>query len=359
MQKLSFSRPVQILALLALGLCAQTLKIVQKSGPPIEIALADVDSLLFVPASSSSSGVGVGVSSSSGSELSTTTIVPEEWRDVKIYARAPRGLGNLYVEVRGQGITDYARFPLFWDEVSGLWVGDAHTPKVALTGPWKVNLNSADSGLRVDTMNVGVATLLDTLFLAQNVNLGGIDAVRIGSQTWMKKNLDLVPTNGNAWCASSADYCSNYGRLYDFAGAMNLPVACNSTDCSTLISTPHQGACPAQWHVPTDAEWTVLSQYLGGSSLAGSKMKENHTTFSAWNAVPNNAGNSSGFSALPAGYRLNTGSYSVVGSYAYFWTSSTKDLSKSVNREMGALGMGIGTNYYDKGFGFSVRCVRD
>jgi hypothetical protein len=104
-------------------------------------------------------------------------------------------------------------------------------------------------------------------------NSGG--TVKIDGKTWMAKILDVE--TADSWCygeggpvyvcddkgdcsektlsaAEIQSNCAAYGRLYTWAAAMNLPSSCNSGDCSDQIQTPHQGACPAGWHIPTRAE---------------------------------------------------------------------------------------------------------
>jgi len=79
---------------------------------------------------------------------------------------------------------------------------------------------------------------------------------------------------------------------------------------------------PAGWHVPTDAEWTILTDYLGGEKVASAKLKATGTTH--WTNPNTDATNESGFSALPGGYRNYSGTFNGVGYYGYWW-SSTED----------------------------------
>jgi uncharacterized protein (TIGR02145 family) len=129
----------------------------------------------------------------------------------------------------------------------------------------------------------------------------------IGTQEWMAENLNAsiyrngdaiatglsdadwentINTQQGAWAYynNDASYACPYGKLYNW-------YAC--VDARQL--------CPVGWHVPTDAEWTVLTDYLGGESVAGGKMKTTGT--SLWNSPNQGATNSSGFSAVPGGNR--------------------------------------------------------
>jgi hypothetical protein len=118
---------------------------------------------------------------------------------------------------------------------------------------------------------------------------------------------------------------------------------------------------PEGWHVPSDAEWTILINYLGGTKKAGGKMKSTGTLQSGsglWYEPNTRASNSSGFTALPAGYRYFSGAFNFIDENAFFWSSS-----KSISRN--AFGQIL---YYDDSiayrsnnlstYGLSVRCVK-
>ncbi|MCB9203762.1 MAG: hypothetical protein H6603_02190 [Flavobacteriales bacterium] len=161
--------------------------------------------------------------------------------------------------------------------------------------------------------------------------------VQIGNQCWFAENLNYAI--GTSLCYdNNITNCSTYMRLYDWQTA--------------LI------ACPNGWHLPTDAEWTILTDYLGGLTLAGGKMKS--TT--GWN-VPNiGATNSSGFSGLPGGYRHIDGiGFYGIGTNGYWW-SSTEVEANTIHAWTLYL-----HNAYDsanlsglnKVSMFSCRCVRD
>lgn len=145
--------------------------------------------------------------------------------------------------------------------------------------------------------------------------------VQIGSQCWMKKNLNIGsvielhvnqdPSKFEKWCYGNASgNCDVYGGLYQWDEVMQG---------STQIGV--QGICPPGWHVPTDGEFATLTYYLGGYDRAGEKMKE--AGFVHWDPPNTGANNSSGFSALPGGYRYTIDSSTYwVRLGAWFWTSS-------------------------------------
>ena len=115
---------------------------------------------------------------------------------------------------------------------------------------------------------------------------------------------------------------------------------------------------PAGWHVPTDAEWTTLTDFLGGEAVAGTKMKAT-TKWTFYSGVVNT--NSSGLSVLPAGYRGRNGTFVAIGTYGYFWTSTDASdyISSAWARPLSASNSEVSRNYGNKANGFSVRCVKD
>ena len=123
--------------------------------------------------------------------------------------------------------------------------------------------------------------------MAENLNIG----TTISGATDMANN-SIIEKYCNE---NNTANCDTYGGLYQWNEMMEYS------------TTPGvQGICPTGWHLPTDAEWTVLTSYLGGESIAGGKMKTTGTIEAGtglWYAPNNGATNSSGFSALPGGYR--------------------------------------------------------
>ena len=179
---------------------------------------------------------------------------------------------------------------------------------------------------------------------------------QIGSQVWSAKNLDvttyrngdLIPevqdniawvnlTTG-AWCYYDNDASNGikYGKLYNWY-AVNDP----------------RGLAPNGYHIPTDDEWTKLTQYLGGEDEAGKKMK----SASGWDSNFNGT-NSSGFSGLPGGKSIN-GSFHSIGNGCYFWSSSEDNEDFAWLRELVFIGDDFNRRSIYKGEGLSVRCLRD
>lgn len=159
--------------------------------------------------------------------------------------------------------------------------------------------------------------------------------VKIGNQVWMAENLAFKPSSGNYWAYdNNSNNVEKYGYLYDWQTALN--------------------ACPAGWHLPTDAEWTTLTDYVGGS-MDGTKIKATSGWYSGGNGT-----DEYGFSALPGGYRSDDGTIYNVGYYGCWWSSTeTHPAYRAWNRLMHYFNNQVFRLYYNKAWGFSVRCIKD
>ena len=187
--------------------------------------------------------------------------------------------------------------------------------------------------------------------------------VTIDGKTWMAENLNYykdtdMSVNTRSWCYGKSDNkdsttCDVTGRLYTWAAAMDSAktgCGCGSTCSSTL---PVQGICPTGWHLPSTSEWEALLTAAGGQPVAGKALRSQ----SGW-ADNGNRTDATGFSALPAGGRDNSGIYYSIGSNAYFWgvTESSDwnaDIMNLYYREDAYL-----SNLY-KLSAISVRCVEN
>jgi uncharacterized protein (TIGR02145 family) len=198
--------------------------------------------------------------------------------------------------------------------------------------------------------------------------------VTIGTQTWMAENLKttkyytgtnipLVTTAGNWYnnLATTKAYCwyddnitnkDIYGALYTWAAAMN-GAASSSASPSGI-----QGVCPTGWHLPSHAEWTTLTTYLGGESVAGSKLKETGT--SHWNTPNTSADNSSGFTALPGGNRTMYGACENLGNNCGWWSSTEQATNYAYRRYLyyNSSDVNSSTANY-KSYGYAVRCLKN
>ena len=181
--------------------------------------------------------------------------------------------------------------------------------------------------------------------------------VVIGDQCWFAENLrttqyadgSAIPevTDASAWAATTdgargaynddAGNLATYGYLYNWYAVDSAA-----------------GLCPTGWHVPTDAEWTTLTDGLEGVIVAGGAMKSSASDTPSWDGT-----NTSGFSGLPGGNRSNEGYFAFVGTNGYWW-SSTPSSSNAVRRLLFSNSDVINRNVnVDRRVGYSVRCVRD
>ena len=151
--------------------------------------------------------------------------------------------------------------------------------------------------------------------------------------------------------AKATDNYATYGVLYNWTAAMDGEAS------STTNPSGIQGVCPAGWHVPSDAEWTELTDYLGGTSVAGGKLKETGTTH--WNTPNTGATNETGFTALPGGFRGSNGSFDDIGSDGLWWSATEGGATNAWYRNVNYSGSIVYSYDYNKEVGFSVRCVRD
>lgn len=197
--------------------------------------------------------------------------------------------------------------------------------------------------------------------------------VQIGDQVWMAENLAYLPSvnmvadgsedaagsyyyvygydGTNVADAKATDNYATYGVLYNWTAAMDGEAS------STTNPSGIQGVCPAGWHLPSDAEWTELTDYLGGTSVAGGKLKETGTTH--WASPNTGATNETGFTALPGGDRYSSGTFSYIGSHGFWWSATEHGAVAAWDSDVNSADSYVRRNLYGKDVGFSVRCVRD
>lgn len=186
----------------------------------------------------------------------------------------------------------------------------------------------------------------------------------IGTQTWMAENLKVSKYNDGtsipnisddiqwselttgAWAYYKKDATNNakYGKLYNWYAV-------------SKTSNGDRNVCPTGWHVPTDAEWTILTDYLGGLTVAASKMKEVGTT--SWSSPNSDATNTSLFSALPGGTRHYLGNYYGFGTNSFWWSASEDNTFVAWYRVLSNSNGSVGRYSVGKKNGFSVRCLKD
>ncbi len=177
--------------------------------------------------------------------------------------------------------------------------------------------------------------------------------VKIGDQTWMAENLAYLPA-----VSSSSEGSETSGNLYVYGyEGRSISDAKNNSNYSSygvLYNwTAGMEICPEGWHLPVDAEWSTLSDFLG--SFAGNKMKSQ----TGWTGSFGNGNNFTGFNAFPAGYRGSSGGFVGKGNGAYFLSASEEGNSEAWSRFLYYLSDGsISRIAISKSIGASVRCVK-
>lgn len=219
------------------------------------------------------------------------------------------------------------------------------------------------TGLNFEGWN-GFKWLLLTNFKMESV-ITDVDGnkyptVKIGGQEWMAENLRVskyrngidianyvtdadwstAPFGAWSWYDNNSSNEQTYGKLYNWFAVAN-----------TLW-----GLCPTGWHPPTDGEWTILTTFLGGETIAGGKMKTTETGY--WQDPNSFATNESGFTGLPGGNRNNNGSFNNLGNNSLWW-SSTESGANAWYRALGYNYDDVFRSVTDKRSGLSVRCLRD
>ncbi len=227
-----------------------------------------------------------------------------------------------------------------------------------------------------DELRIAAGTM-EAFNCGDPVSYQGYDyaTVLIGDQCWFAENLRSENyDNGDAIPAglSDSEWTSTTSTTSGATAVYGEDAGCNSNSPDINACDPAQslneygrlynwyavddarGLCPSGWHVPTDGEWTVMTDVLGGESVAGGQMKTTYGWYQAGNGT-----NSSGFSGLPGGYRNgDDGNFGLAGNYGYWWSSSPFG-SVAWYRYLGSSLEDVYRYYSSRRFGFSVRCVRD
>ena len=206
--------------------------------------------------------------------------------------------------------------------------------------------------------------------------VAALPSVTIGTQVWTLKNVDVttyrdgtpIPqvTDPNiwahlttgAWCYYNNDPANGaiYGKLYNWYAVAGIHD--NDPNTSNKI------LAPTGWHVSSDTDWTTLTDFLGGESIAGGAMREAGNAH--WSACTNtSATNSSGFTGLPGGCSysdesfINVGVFISLGGFVNWWSSSEYNTSKAWYRTMNCYNGGAYRDIFFKANGLSVRLVKD
>jgi uncharacterized protein (TIGR02145 family) len=175
--------------------------------------------------------------------------------------------------------------------------------------------------------------------------------VTIGTQVWMAENLTYAPSSGNYWAwGDDNSNVETYGYLYDWETALDV--------------------CPAGWHLPIDEEWKELEMSLGMTQAEaddtgfrgtneGSKLAGNAGLWAEGKLVNDEDFGTSGFTALPGGYRNDDGNFDLIGLIGGWWSATEGYSSYAWSRFAVYNDSDVSRDNNNKENGFSVRCLRD
>ena len=204
-------------------------------------------------------------------------------------------------------------------------------------------------GRILEWLQADISPEYDSLYDARDGKI--YKTIQIGNQVWMAKNLNYK-TNINSWCYHNNEYsCTKLGRLYTWEMSQNV--------------------CPSGWHLPSDKEWQEMEIVLGisqseanstgfrgtdeGSQLAGDEsLWEDNTAL-----INHPAFESSGFTAIGAGYCTDYDHFYGIGDFACWWSSSEYDSESAYVRRLHSNDNRINRMYHNKKLGHSIRCVQD
>ena len=189
--------------------------------------------------------------------------------------------------------------------------------------------------------------------------------VYIGTQHWMAENLYVGKyndgmtianvTDNNLWATNKTGAWSTF--VIQYAGTDDRYGKLYNWYAVNLASNGNKNVCPTGWHVPTDAEWTVLTDYLGGEDVAGGKLKEEGMV--NWYNPNTDATNSSLFTAMPGGYRNSEGDFGYIHNNGYWWSATQTNKDSAQTRVLSMYAGVTIRREYEKSFGMSIRCLKD
>lgn len=207
------------------------------------------------------------------------------------------------------------------------------TPEISLIG--KIGKGVTD----IDGNNYATVIIGKQEWMAENLKVSkynnGVDIPLVTDKAnWSKLN-----TGAYSYSNGNSDYNNIYGKIYNW----NVIV--------------EQNVCPIDWHVPSNEEWKVLTDYLGGELVAGGKMKE--VGYLHWSSPNAEAINSSLFTALPAGYANSSYDFRVINSSALWWSSEQPKGTIASFVEVESKSGSVSVSTIAKRSGLSIRCIKD
>lgn len=183
---------------------------------------------------------------------------------------------------------------------------------------------------------------------------------RIGNQVWMAENLRTARLNDGTeikFIKKNLEWYNTYDPAFTW---YNNDSSMFKVPYGALYNgyvAENKKICPEGWHVPGNAEWKLLVEFLGDSAIAGGKLKVEGTT--QWHSPNSGADNSSSFTALPSGMRYFEGTFSSLSYFTAFWSANQTDTSSMKYLSLSYLDPKATFGYKSKRNGFSIRCIRD
>jgi uncharacterized protein (TIGR02145 family) len=239
------------------------------------------------------------------------------------------------------------------------------TASSAGTANFQIDLGGESCSISINVEDVSQNPTSSYGPIIYDIDGNSYKTIYIGTQQWMAENLKTTRYNNGttipkitdnnqwsqlttgAWTYYNNDEFNNakYGKLYNWYAV-------------SPTTNGNKNVCPTGWHVPSDAEWTELIDFLGGKNVAGGKMKEVGTT--SWSSPNSDATNTSLFTGLPGGYRYVDGKYSNIGYHGFWWSSTGYNTGSSARLRFLVYNSGdaVMSGYYSVN-GLSVRCIKD
>jgi uncharacterized protein (TIGR02145 family) len=260
------------------------------------------------------------------STLTNYDVTPHGWTGLSGsgYEKAPVLGFMAFVDKDGNGL---------YDSGTDDFIRDINTLSITPVNSGELYLAFYDNGDYTDNsglINIIVRSELESTEIGQD------------SVTCAEDSILLDKQNSHGWCHydNDSEYEATYGKLYNWYAV--------NTD----------KLCPTGWHVPTDAEWTVLTDYLAADGHIGPEGKALKAT-SGWNSGGNGT-DDYGWLGLPGGLRGNyDGNFYNFGFSGYWWSSSQSGTASAWGRNLSYGSDAVDRNSRSKGLGFSVRCLRD
>ena len=227
---------------------------------------------------------------------------------------------------------------------------------------WKISIGNGEIGyeLESESMGLSVRCVKDIESeLLTDIDDNIYETVQIGSQIWMAENLrvsryrngDLIPNEIDTidWCLIKTGACCNYENNPDYAYEYGKLYNWYAVDDKRNLA-------PEGWHIPSEEDWQILIDYLGGVAVAGGVLKDTRI----WNKPNLGATNDYGFSAVPLGIRhYEDGKDLANGRWSAFWSATSKNDNEAFGVLLDSNTIDLSAGPTNKNYGFSVRCVKD